>query len=223
MFFRGMPQPSAGPSTTTTPLRPAGSYGPPDAVAGSGEPLAKRHRSFGADSGSGPSSIASTPYAQYNASPNGPYAQYPATSSGHMQANYYSQQYPSAYGGGYQYPYAQQQQQQQQQYAMSSSTQYRPTAQTDGNSPTYPPPSAYPGGQYPYYPGSSYATSANPYPQSGQAPPQQQQGQQQFSGRGAMADPSNPPQLAPINQGQPSPAYKEGPDQTRGGYQYRGQ
>lgn len=223
---RGVAPPNLGPpSTASTPLRPAGPAGsyPQDSI-GSSEPPSKRQKSFGAESVSGPSSVASTPYG-YGASPaTGQYQPYPPTSSGGVPPGYYSQQYGSGYPSSYPYyaPQHQQHQQPQQSYGMGSGgSSYRSTTQAESTS-AYPPPSNYSGAPYPYQ--TSYSQQQAPsysYPATSSG---------QYPGRGSMADPANPPQLAPISgpdnrtppqQQQPSQPGQQ--EQSRPSYEWPGQ
>lgn len=201
---RGAVQPSAGPtSNASTPLRPAGGSYSQDGMTS--EPPAKGQRSFGAESGPGPSSVVSTPYSAYTSpgAQTGAYPGYPPTSSANMQSAYYNQQYPNSYPtSSYGYSgYGQPQQASQQQYGMSSGSSYRPQP-TQAESPSsYPPPTTYAGGSYPHQGGYPTSGSSYSYSQAGN----------QSAGRGYMADPANPPRLAPISghdarpqqQGQP--------------------
>lgn len=166
---------------------------------------AKTQRSFGADNGSGSSSVATTPYSTYTSpgAQTGAYPGYPPTSSANMQATYYNAQYPSAYpAGSYGYAaYGQAPQQSQQQYSASAGSPYRPQPTQAESISSYTAPTSYAGGSYPYQGGYAPSASSYSHPQAGA----------QSAGRGYMADPSNPPRLAPISghdaraqqQGQP--------------------
>lgn len=179
---RGVAPPSAGPSSSvSTPLRPAGGSYSQDAGANSSEPSAKRQKSFGAESRTG--SVTSAGYSYH--SPGGqaaPYSAYPPSSSAHVQSGYYSQ-YPSSYAPtSYAYPsYGAQQH-----YPMSSAAPYRGQQTQPESTSSYPPPSTYASSAYPY---PSYATAGGySYAQNSNS----------AASKEGMADPSNPPRLAPL-------------------------
>lgn len=179
-------------------------------------------KSFSTESESGTSSVASTAYPQYSTSPAGAHygTTYPPHSNS-MQGGYYGQGYGQTYAGynypNYPQPPQQPQQPQQQQYGVPQAGTYRPPTQTQPESSTssYGVPTTYSGGPYSY---SSYSTTTQP-PASYPYPP----GSTQYAGRGSMADPSQPPRLAPISDPRSGQAQAgQQPQQVDGKYEYPG-